>query len=269
MGVGRESVLAYLSDANSATAQAMTAGTGQSFTVRAAASPSGGVVLESVHADFQDAGDFRVRSPRMHDDVNGVRVAAPSRPSGPVLDEYFQQTLFSQDTLTVEAVFTSAPTATHISNALLHVFYDDLPGVAGNYRSSAEVMPNVVDYLVVPVSPTSGATAGNWGGGVAINSSVDVFKANTLYALLGFVAPVAFSAWSIQGVDLGNLMFGAGGYVQVKDSRSHFATLSDTTGKPSIPVINSQNKATTLVFAADRTASTAYELSLVFAQLSA
>lgn len=269
MGLAIESVLAYLSDAATATAQAMTAGANQSFNVRAAASPSGGVTLESVHADFQDAGEFRVRSPRMHDDVNGIRVEAPSRPTGPVLHEYFQQPLFSQDSLTVEAVFTAAPTAAHISNALMTIFYDDLPGVQGNFRHWAEVAPNVVDYLSVPVIPTSGATAGDWGNGVAINSTVDVFKANTLYALIGVTAPVAFSAWAIQGVDIGNMLVGGPGCVATQDQRRYFAALSDLTGKPAIPIINSQNKGTTLVFAADRTAATAYTVTLHFAQLAA
>jgi hypothetical protein len=270
MGVGIETVLAYLSDAASTGAQAMTAGLNQSFSVRAAASPSTGVTLESIYTDFQDAGDIRIRSPRMHDDVNGIRLSANSRSIGPSAHEYFQQPLFSQDTLTVEAYFDVAPTATHISAALMTIFYDDLPGVAANMRTWGEVQPNIVDYLSVPCDPTSSATAGQWGAGVAINNVVDVFKANTLYALIGFeVQNVAFSAWAIQGVDTGNLIIGAGGGIGPVDSRRYFPWLSDSTGKAAIPVINSQNKATTNVMVADRTASTAYQMTLLFAQLSA
>jgi hypothetical protein len=38
-------------------------------------------------------------------------------------------------------------------------------------------------------------------------------------------------------------------------------------GRPSIPVINSQNKASTLIQVASETASTAYPISLLFAYL--
>jgi len=270
MGQGIETVLAYLPDAAAAGAQAMTAGNQQSFTVRAAASPSTGVTLESVYTDFQDAGDFRVRSPRMHDDVNGIRISAGSRSLGPSLHEYFQQPLFSQDNLTVEAFFDVAPTVNHMSIAAMTLFYDDLPGIAGNFRTWVEVQPNIVDYLSVPLDPISGAVAGQWGGGVAINSGVDVFKANTLYALIGYeVQNVPFSVWGIQGVDIGNLILGAGGGLNPVDSRRYFPYLSDTVGKAAIPIINSQNKTTTLVYIADRTAATAYQMTLLFAQLSA
>lgn len=267
MGYGIESVLAYLSDANSTGAQAMTAGTNQSFTVRATAGGSAPVTLETISTYFQDAGEFRVRSPRMHDNVNGVRCAVPTNVPARIADRGFQQTLYSQDTLTVEAFFNSAPTATHISMALMQIYYDDVPGVAGVYKTWAEIAPQIQDYLVVPVVPTSGATAGNWGSGVAINSTVDTFKANTSYALIGYEVPVAFGAWSIVGVDVGNLYVGGIGTTQEVDTRSFFFDQEQNNGKPSIPVINSQNKGTTNVQIADQTASTAYRMNLIFAQL--
>lgn len=269
MGMGIETVGFSCVDAAAATAQAMSALNGQSASIRATANGNAPVTNVGIFTDFQDAGDFRVRSPRLHDDVNALRVAAPAGVVQEATDKYYLQTLYSQDTLTVEAVFTTAPTVNHISLGYLQVYYDDVPGIAANLRQWAEVMPNIVDYLIVPVSPTSSATAGNWGAGVAINSSVDVFKANTLYALLGFVAPVAFGAWSIQGVDVGNLQLGAPGTSTPVDSRSYFARLSDNLGKPAIPIINSQNKSTTLVNVSAIATATVFELSLIWAQLSA
>lgn len=267
MGYGIETVLAYLSNAASTGAQAMTAGTNQSFTVRATANGSAPVTLETVATYFQDAGEFRIRSPRMHDNVNGIRMGVPTNLPRVILNEAFQQPLYSQDTLTVEAFFNTTPTSTHISMALLNLYYDDVPGVAGTYKTFAEIQPQIQDYLSVPVVPTSGATAGNWGTGVAINSTVDTFKANTSYALIGYEVPVNFGAWSMVGVDLGNLYVGGPGDVVNIDTRRYFYWLEQTSGKPSIPVINSQNKGTTNVQIADQTASTAYRVNLVFAQL--
>jgi hypothetical protein len=269
MGKGLELIGFVETDAAAVGAQAMAALNNQSATIRATAGGSAPVTLQSIGVDFQDAGDFRVRSPRMHDDVNGIRVAAPAGVVQWALDEYFQQVLYSQDTLTVEGVFTVAPTAGHVSLGYLNVYYDDVPGIDANLRSWGEVLPNIVDYLAVPVTPSSGAVAGQWGAGVAINSGVDTFKANTLYALLGFIAPVAFGAWTIQGVDVGNLQMGAVGSSNPRETRDYFARQSDVLGKPCIPVINSQNKATTLISASAIALATAFELTLLFAQLAA
>ncbi|MGH7748060.1 MAG: hypothetical protein ACREQ5_25375 [Candidatus Dormibacteria bacterium] len=227
------------------------------------------MTLAEVAANFTAQGSLRIRSPRMHDDVNGIRVLSETDPLSSSLSSYFDQTVYSQDTLTVEAVFTVAPAITDVSIGLMTFFYDDLPGVAGNYRSWAEVGPNVVDYLVVPVTPTGSATLGDWGAGVAINSTIDVFKANTLYALLGYDCPVAFGGVSVAGVDVGNLQIGGPGSTLSSTTRDYFCRLGESVGKPSIPIINSQNKATTLVAVCDDVASTAVTFSLIFAQLSA
>lgn len=271
MGYGIELVQGHLADAAAATAQAMTPGNTQSFSVRATAGGSAAVHLETIVGSFQDAGDLRIRSPRMHDDVNGIRVQAPAGVPTVLGAEGFVQPLFSQDNLTVEAVFTTAPTVNHVSIAGLVVYYDDLPGIAGRYEPWATVAPAIEQYLAVPVTPTSGATAGDWGAGVAINSTVDVFKANKLYALIGCVAQGAAAAnglWAVQGVDVGNLLVGGPINNSPVDQRRWFWWLENQSGRPSIPVFNSQNKAATLVFAATQTAATAVELSLIFAQLT-
>lgn len=269
MGVGLETVGFSLVDVAAATAQAMNPLNGQSATIRATANGNAPVTLESIFTDFQDAGDFRIRSPRMHDDVNGIRLAAPAGIPQIAVNEYFEQPLYSQDTLIVEAVFTAAPTVAHISLGYLFVYYDDVPGIQANLRSWNEVQPNIVDILTIPVTPTSSATAGNWGAGVALNSSVDLFKANTLYALLGYLTPVSFGAWSIQGVDIGNLQLGGPGTTVAKDTRGFFPYMGDEIGKPCIPIINSQNKASTLVNVSAIATATAFEISLILAQLSA
>jgi hypothetical protein len=268
MGQGIETVCGILTNAASATAQAMTAAATQSFNIRAAASGTSPIALEAVWADFQDQGDFRMRSPRMHDQANALRMATIPGFFSPLANEYFSQVLFSQDNLTLEGVFTTVPTAGHVSLGYMQVYYDDIPGIAGNFRPWSGVQPNIVDYLAVPVNPSSNATAGQWGAGVAINSTVDVFKANTNYALIGYVAPVAFGAWSVQGIDVGNLQVGGPGVANSIDTRRWFAYMEECSGKPSIPIINSQNKGNTLVFVSDRTLSTAFELTLIFAQLS-
>lgn len=266
MGQAIETVLGFLSDAASTGAQPMTAASPQSFNVRAT---NGQTVahLEAVWASFQDPGYLRVRSPRLHDNTNGIEVEAQSTVTNPLLLECFSQELYSQDALTVEGFFTAAPVATHASFAGLQVYYDDLPGVAANYQSWAQVAPQIQSYMGVFVNPTSSATVGQWGAGVALNSSQDVFKANGAYALIGFSTPTSFVAWSILGTDLGNLQVGGPGTIDPVMSRQWFRYMELESGKPSIPVINSQNKGSTLIQVASAAASTAFPISLLFAYL--
>lgn len=205
----------------------------------------------------------------MHDDVNGIRLAAPAAVTQWSAEQQFNQALYSQDALTVEGYFTAAPTVTHHAVAYLQVYYTTVPGIAANLRHWAEVQPNVVNYLCVPVTAASSGTAGQWGAGVAINHTVDVFKANTLYALIGYLTPITFGAFTIQGVDVGNLQIGAVASTDAVQTRSYFARLSTLTGKATIPVINSQNKGATNLFVSHYVTSTTYETSLIFAQLSA
>lgn len=266
MGQGIELVAASLSDAAATGAQAMTAANQQSFNVRATAGGSAGVSLEALITSFQDVGSLRVRSPRLHDDVNGIRIAAKAGATDVVANEAFSQRLYSQDALTVEAFFDVAPTAAHLSVAGLLVYYDDIPGINANLKTWAEIEPNVEDYLVVPVNPTNGTA--NWGAGVAINAVVDVFKANKLYALLGVHAQAGRGLWSILGVDVGNLFMGGPFGTTNIDERRWFRYMEQETGKPSIPVINSQNKGATTVQTISDTAAAASNLSLIFAQLS-
>lgn len=241
---------------------------GQSFAVRAT-NGSSQIELESVWASYEDAGAVRIRSPRLHDDLNGIRLQAVSGSSDVLTGNAFSQALYSQDLLTVEAFFIVAPTNAHVQQMGFSFYYDDLPGVAANNRTAAAVMPNIVDYLSIPVTPVSSATVGQYGQGVAINSLVDVFKANTMYALLGYITDNTATSILIQGVDTGNLLVGGPGSEQTWLTRDWFVDMDEMTGKPSIPVINSQNKTGTQVFTVATTASVTTQATLLFAQLSA
>jgi len=269
MGFGIETVAGILTNAAATGAQAMTAASGQSFTVRAAATNTTPVNLVRVSGEFQDVGEIRIRSPRLHDDVNALRLLSEQTHFGNVLQGPFMQPLYSQDTLIVEAFFEDIATVNHISVAYLTIMYDDVPGIAGNYRSWAEVAPNVKNLLSVPNVLTSSATAGQWGATAAMNATVDVFKANTLYALLGYVSLTAGGAFTIQGVDIGNLQVG-GPLTDLADrTRDYFVKLSEQTGRPCIPIINSQNKSTTNLQASDLGASGEFEVSTIWAELAA
>jgi len=266
MGLAMETVVGYLDNTTATGAQALTVVSPQSFSVRAT---NGTTVAHLVKAwaQFQDTGSFRIRSPRLHDDVNGIELYVPTVNCSPLTGPGFDQELYSQDTLTVEGYFTAAPTSGHYSFGAMQIMYDDLPGVAGSYQSWAQIQPQIKSYMGVIVEPESAGALGVWGSGVALNSYQDVFKANGAYALLGYITPVVIPAWSILGSDLGNLYVGGPGSVDPLITRNWFVDLSEATGNPAIPVINSQNKAGTTIQVVGTATSTTYNMTLLFAYL--
>lgn len=271
MGYAIETIPGSYTAAASTGAQAYTAGTAQSFQIRALAANSQ-ARIHALWTQSQDAGYTRIRSPRMHDDVVGMQSAHFVNNASPLLLDSIEQEVYSQDTLIVEDYFTAAP-GTNVQQMAFQVYYDDVPGLAGNFWTWAQVsaamqaapVPN--QYLGVYTLPVPAGTVGAWGTGVALNSSQDVFKANSWYALLGYTCPTRVTAWSILGTDLGNLYVGGPGSVDPIITRNWFKRMEEFTGRPSIPVINSQNKGATLVQVFDITTATAKPINLIFAYL--
>jgi hypothetical protein len=266
MGFAVETVVGSYAAVAATGAQAYTPGNGQSFNVRALA-PNTNAHLETIWTNSQDAGYTRIRSPRLHDDVVGIEVQHNIGDATPLEAECFTQMLYSQDSLTVEDYFTSAPTVTDVQQVGFQVYYDDLPGVSANILPWAQVKPMIQSYYGVYVDPESNATVGEWGVGVPINSEQDNFKANSWYALIGYLTPTLFTAFALQGTDIGNLFVGGPGAVDPLITRRWFPYMEEISGFPSIPVINSQNKGATQVQVFDKTASTHYPIGLLFAYL--
>lgn len=268
MGYAIETVVGSLAAVATATPQPYTPGNGQSFNVRALA-PNSTASIESVWANSTDAGFPRIRSPRLHDDVVGVEFLSRVGDLVPALDQCFTQTVYSQDSLTVEDYFAVAPVVTDIEQIGFQVYYADLPGVAANMQPWAQVENAIQSYYGVYAAPESNATVGEWGVGVAINSIQDNFKANSWYAWLGYEVSVdaEITAIALQGTDIGNLFVGGPGTANGLVTRNWFPDQEKANGMPSIPVINSQNKGATLLQVFANVASTTYDVSLIFAYL--
>ena len=247
----------------SGTFTALTYTAGQSATVRNTGL-NAKVYLQDMWADGATAGVFRIRSPRLHDNVQGIRFQNVASENQVMLGWYPDQELVPQDQLIAEITGGAAETDT---GAFL-ISYDSLPGSDGNYATWDQIKPRIVNYVTNEVDTTASATVGNWSNGAALNSTFDLLHANTWYAVIGYVCSALVTAVAIQGPDIGNLKNGGPANLQYTDTRNYFVLRDQFGDTPAIPIINSANKAGTFVFAMDKGVSTAINVGLVLAELS-
>lgn len=246
----------------STTFTALTMATGDSATVRAMASGSG--YLHDIFAQEATAGVVRVRSPRMHDDLQNIRVNTIAADPRPMLPDEFSQVLYSQDNLVLD--MTGGGAETDAASFLMD--YDDIGGLNARLASWDEIKPRVANLISVPTVHTIGAGAGDYSGAVAINSSVDIFKANLDYALLGFLIDAAVLAVGWRGADTGNVRIGGPGTIVQQETRNFFIRMGKNTGRPFIPVINAANKFGTYVDLISTATSGTRNVSSIYAQLT-
>lgn len=240
--------------APSTTQTALTMASGNSLVVKNAA-PESQVKLLAAWVDSQVRGILRIKSPKLHDNVQGVRVGHQANVVHPLISPSMAQRLYPQDALTVD--LSGSATGGDIETACLLLYYPDLPGQAGRFADVASIKQRMVNIISVENSLATG-TAGGYSGEEALNADFDLLKANTDYALLGYLlSPVAgqtdggCAAVRWRGADTGNLGVGGPGSDTEKWLTSRwFMWLSEWTGLPCIPILSSANRSGILVDAA-------------------
>lgn len=259
-------IIGGLATAPSTTFTAVTMFTGNSNTVRNTNDDSD-ILLLNAWADNQAAGDLRIRSPRLHDNVQGIRLGVAASEVMPLLPMPPAQKLISQDTLTVE--LTGSATGGDIETAILLLYYANLPGISARFIDRAELMQRMLYYESFDNTISTG-TAGGWSGEETIIAEMDNLKANTDYALVGYqVQGAECAAVRWRGADSGNLGVGGPGSLEQKQLTGNwFALLSDAFGIPLIPVFNSANKNSILVDAAQDENGADPVVTTIFAQLA-
>lgn len=230
--------------APSTTFTAWTLGAGMSLQVKA--SPvNAAIKLMQVWCDNQTAGNLRIKSPRMHDNVQGLRFHTGASDVAPLLPWGIGQKLYSQDVLTAEQ--TGSATAGDVEGGALLVGYDDVQGVNGRFIKYEDVLKHGVHALTNENTLALG-TAGGLSGEEAINAEIDLLKANTDYAVLGATFSAECLLVGLRGPDTGNVRVGLPGNETLRHvTADWFARLSRAFNEPWIPVINSANKASTFL----------------------
>lgn len=268
MGGILETVVGNLAAAAVITPQAFAASSPNTFTIRNATGQMDAQLI-SLWGNTSVNGSLRVRSPRLHDANQSVRIRQLLANPSPTFPPAAQQNLFSQDSLTVEYLADVAPAAAAPQGIALQVYYPDLVGgSASSSRHWAEVEPFIANILGQDMTPTSSAVQNNWGPGQVLNATADSFKAGKNYAVLGYVTSDVGLAFAISGADTGNYLVGGPLTTDALVTHQYFVDLAEQNGLPCIPVISANNKLSTLVQVASGALSTVFHVSLILAELT-
>lgn len=242
MGKALEVVTSFATAPGVAAFAACTAAATNSLQVRSADMKSK-VWLLNAWAFNQVAGQLRIRSPRLHDAVNGMRfriAAALTLPRLPgAIAGGFPQFLIPQDTLIVES--QGSAVAGQIESNTMLIYYENLPGVSARLIGNDVLMRYGVNITTIQATVTAVIT-GQYGGGVLVNAATQNLKANTDYALLGGETDTRGTVIRATGVDFGSLGVGFPAEPSIADETvGWFQDLAVNFQMPLIPVFNSAN----------------------------
>jgi len=236
---------------------------GDSGTVRAF-NPAQRAVLYGILLQYVTAGArVRVRSPLMHDNVQGIAVRPGETPIRVSLPREAAQRLNPQDTLVVEGW---SNLASEVISGALQVYYDDLGGANARLYMPGDIMPLIKNIKPMFIAAPENAAAGSWQNTV-ITTTEDLLKANQDYAILGYTIDRAEAAVGIVGPDTSNLRVCGPGDVRMFLTQSYFVDLCEESGRPSIPVFNSANKGATYATVLSQTTGGTPNLQLILAEL--
>jgi hypothetical protein len=223
--------------------------------------------LIQLWADVQAAGTLRVRSPKFHDNVNGIRVDTIISDAKPMLPWGALQPLYPNDTLIVE--LAGSATAGDLEYVVLLEYFEEMPGVSARLHTWEQIRSRIESVLTVENTIATG-TGGGYTGAEAINAEIDQFQMQADYAILGYKVDTECAAIGYRAVDFGNLRLGGPGDETDPDLYSDwFIRLSSIYGKPMIPVFAGQNKASVLVDAVQDENGTDTTITTFLARLRA
>ena len=246
------------------TLTALTMGAGDTLTIRNAPLDSN-ILLLQAWTDNQTAGTLRIRSARLHDNVEGIRLDASASEVKPLLPKRFMQTLVPQDALVVQ--LSGSNTGGDIESAALMLFYENLPGISARLIDVPTLLANMINLVTVENTLALG-TGGGYSGEEAITAEFDQLKANTDYALMGYLVDAECASVGWRGSDTGNVRVGGPGDELGRDyTRSWFYDLAFWYQMPMIPVFNSANKDAILIDGNQDENGTDVTVTSIFAQL--
>lgn len=228
-----------------ATILPISAVTGDSLVVRNSGNAANPAKLLQMWVDAQVAGTARLRSPRFHDNVQGLRFDTLVSDPRPMLPWGVSQAIYPGDVMIAE--LAGSAVAGDVETLCMLNYYPDLPGVNGQFIDAATLAQRIQHVFTVENTLALG-TAGGWSGAEAINAEFDQWRSGEQYALLGYAVDVECAAVAWRGGDTGNLRVGGPGDETERELTSDwFVRLSRAFNLPLIPVFRADNKAGILI----------------------
>ncbi len=204
-----------------------------------------------------------IKSPKFHDNNQGIRLRTGGLAQRPLLPDAAGQPLYPVDNPTATLDATAAGSG---AISLLYRF-TDLPGISPRMGMWADIQPRIKAISGVDVAIGACPAVGSYSAGNAINSTFDNFQAGCDYALLGYLCPISGVSLVIQGIDTGNVKVGGPMSTDPLITYNWFKNESELTGFPMIPIIAANNKGATNVYQVAGGANAATTITLILALL--
>lgn len=168
----------------------------------------------------------------------------------------------------ISATIFGTAVAGDIEQAILAMYYEDMPGLMGRYLHAKDLMARGVRQVTVQASIDTG-TAGNWSGAELITADSDLLRGNTDYALLGANIEESCCALGIRAPDWSNVRVAVPfNPSNERQSSGFFVGLSQAYDMPLIPIFNSANKGGIFLDASHDENDVTVEVSLNLLELS-
>lgn len=224
---------------------------------------NGSAYLESIWAAGATTDFVRVRSGRLHDAQQGIRLQVGGIQHANLLPWANGQKLSSGDALVVEIDASGAGSG----GVVLTYGFDDLSTTNQGLASWADISSRIQEVMVQECDVTANAAIGTVGAGVALNSFQDNWKAGYQYALLGYTCNVAVLSLLLNGANTSGQDIGMPGDTDARETRDYFVRMANATGRPCIPIIDANNRASNFLKAVDVAAGTVTHVSLTLGRL--
>ena len=251
--------------APSTTFTALTMASGDTLSVRAM--DGGKAYMLSFWSDQQTAGNVRIRSAQMHDNVQGIRQFSVASEVAPLHPLGANIPLTEFDTLVID--MTGSGTASDIETFSSLWYYDNAKGFNARLVTWDQIKNQIIDYMVVENTLALG-TAGGYSGEETIIAEFDQWKTTYDYCLLGYEVSAECACVGWRGPDTSNLRVGGPGNELRKEMTANwFKKLSQETGLATIPVFYGQNKGSLLIDGAQDENGTDSLVSSIFARIPA
>lgn len=198
-----------------------------------------------VWANVQLAGTLRIKSPKFHDNVNGIRIDTVAADVSPLLPWGTPERISPNDVLSVELAGSS--TGGDVEHVTMLQAYEDIQGQVGKLLTPDQVASRFLHLVTVENTITTG-TGGIWSGAEGINAEIDQFQTDYDYAILGYKTDTICQAVGYRSPAWANTRVGGPGFKAEPYVVSNwFKRISEEYGIPAIPVFAGSDKASCLV----------------------